>query len=80
MLLEGGTFFFLVAKVVRVPVLRVPVLWVSGTLWTGGTQSLWAIRYPENWRDSVRLALQVPCGLAGLSPFGPPGTLRIGGT
>ena len=44
------------AKVVRVPVLQVPVLLASGTLRTGGTQSFWPPMYPEDWRDSVFLA------------------------
>ena len=33
------------------------------------------LRYPVDWRDSILLAPQVPCGLAGLSPFAPPCTL-----
>ena len=39
--------------VVRVPVLGLPVLLASGTLWTAGTQSFWPPRYPVDWRDSV---------------------------
>ena len=66
-------------KDARVPVLRVPVLLASGTLWTRSTQSFWPSRYPEDWRDSVLLAPQVTCG-AGLSPFAPPGTLWTVGT
>ena len=31
-----------------------------------------------DWRDSVLSAPQVPCGLAGLSTFAPPGTLEPG--
>ena len=37
-------------------VVRVAALLASGTLWTGGTQSFGAPRYPEDWRDSVLLA------------------------
>ena len=57
-------------------VVRVAALLASGTLWTGGTQSFGAPRYPEDWRDSVLSA----CGLAGLSLLEPPGTPRTGGT
>ena len=32
-----------------------------------------------DWRESVLSALHAPSGLAGLSPFRPPGTLRISG-
>ena len=48
------------AKVVRVPVLRVPVLLASRTLWTAGTQSFRPPGYPVDWRDSVLLAPRYP--------------------
>ena len=41
-------------------VVRVAALLASGTLWTGGTQSFGAPRYPEDWRDSVLLAPRYP--------------------
>ena len=81
-------------QVVRVPVLRVPVISGSRALGTGGAQSFQTPRYPEDWpdsallvplhpedwRDLVLLGLEVPLGLAGLSPCSPPDTLEIGGT
>ena len=36
--------------------------------------------YSGDWRDSVVSTPQVPWGLAGLSPFRPPGTLETGRT
>ena len=68
--------FCIVAKVVRGPILWVPVISAPRTRGTGGTQSLQAPRYPGDWRDSVLSDPQVPWGLAGLSPFSSPGTLE----
>ena len=55
-----------VSKVVRVPVLRVPVILASRTLETGGNQSLQAARYLGD------------LGLAGPNPFRPSGNLGTG--
>ena len=56
------------------------VISASRTLGTSGTQSFQAPRYPEDSRDSVLLATQVPWGLAGLGPFRTPGTRGTGMT
>ena len=58
-------------KIVKVPVLRVPLLLALGTLWTGGTQSFWPPRYPEDWRNSVLSATRYPVDWRDSSPFGP---------
>ena len=71
---KNGVEIWTFAKVVRVPVLLVPVILASRTLGTGGTQSF------QDWRGSVLSATQIPGGLARLSPFRPQDTLRTGGT
>ena len=57
-------------RVVRVPVLQVPVLLASRTRWTGGTQVFLA---PPGtvWNGGTQSFQQVPCELAGLRPFSP---------
>ena len=65
---------------------RYPVDWRDSVLWATSYPVDWresvlsGHRYPVDWRDSVLSAYQVPWGLAGLSPFSPPGTLRTGAT
>ena len=39
---------------------RDPVLLPLGIQWSGGTQSFWPHRYPDDWRDSVILAPRYP--------------------
>ena len=67
-------------KFVRVPVLPVPVICASRTLGTGQTRFFEPPRYPEDWRDSVCSAPQVPSGLAGFGHFSPRGTFGTGVT
>ena len=64
---KDASMVYNAAKVVRVPVLRVPIISASRTLGTGGTQSLQHPRYPEDWRDSVLFG-----------PFRAPDTLGTG--
>ena len=88
-------FFWFLPKIVKVPVVRVPVISASRTLRTGEAPSFQAPWYPGDWWDSVlsdpqvpwelagllnHFSPQVPRGLTGPSPFRPAGTLRTGGT